>query len=411
MNNIFNNDKNKCCGCEACVSICPKKAIKMEADEYGYIYPAVDDKKCINCGLCKKVCLYQNIIKYNEVKKSLVAMNKDNVVLNNSSSGGIFYSLANAIIKNNGIVYGCSLFYKNDKLDIEHIRITEKKDIKKIQGSKYVKSSIFNTYNYVCKDLQEGKEVLFTGTPCQISAIKNYLKTRRISTEKIFFVDIICHGVPSLSFFDSYIKEIEDKKKIKIIDFIFRDKSSGWGLKGKAVGLNKKKKKIELDIYGNTSSYYNYFLTGLTYRDNCYSCMFAKKERVSDITIGDFWGIEKEYPNLLKDNNGDYDPDKGISCVLLNNEKGELLFERIKEDLLFEQVNFESIAKHNAQLNKPNKCKEKERKIILDNYREHGYKGVEKRFIKDNFSTIIIKGIVHRIPVGLRKKVKKIINK
>ena len=406
---INTNNKNDCSGCESCVHYCPQKAIIMKKDENGFLYPFIDKEKCVNCGMCDKVCAYKNKSELNKVLETYAVINKNSKVLEKSSSGGAFYALAKRIIDDEGSVYGSSLFRENKKLVIKHIRVSHD-ELYRIQGSKYVKSSIAETFDAISKDLNDGKKVLFSGTPCQIDSMKRYLKINRIPTSNIYFVDIICHGVPSLDFFRSYISFIEKKRNLKIENFIFRDKTNGWDLKGKAIGY-KNRKKVSIDIYNNTSSYYHYFLTGMIYRQNCYTCKYAQKDRAGDITLGDFWGIEKEYPELLIENEGIFDIKKGISCVLVNTTKGKELLTSVRDKLNIEKVDYEKIYKHNKQLTEPSSCDMEKRANIFKIYNEKGYLGVDKYFIKNSFFAYYIKSLVHKIPLKYRRSLRQLLKK
>ncbi len=209
-NHIEIKNKRQCCSCAACISICPKKAIKMKKDEYGFEYPVVNKDKCINCGLCKKSCAYINNNENKNIEKKVyAAVNQNDEQLNISSSGGVFSAISTSFIKQGGVVYGCSMEVIDEKLTPIHIRIDELSSLIKLQGSKYVQSNMETIYRNIQLDLKEGKKVLFSGVPCQVAAVKNYLKTINISAEKLFTIDIICHGTPSSNFFQNYITVLE----------------------------------------------------------------------------------------------------------------------------------------------------------------------------------------------------------
>lgn len=223
--------KKECCGCSACMNICPKNAISMKTDEYGFTYPKIDNKKCIKCGLCKRTCAYQNERKtYNIPQKIYAATTENEDILLKSTSGGISGEICSKFINDNGIVYGCSI-EKDDKNVIipMHIRIDNKNELEKIQGSKYVKSQINFIYRNVRNDLLNDKKVLFTGTPCQIDALYSYLEMNDTDIKNLYTIDLICHGVPDTNIFQDYIKFIENKIYGKVQNFKFRDKKVGGG--------------------------------------------------------------------------------------------------------------------------------------------------------------------------------------
>lgn len=375
------NKKCDCAGCSACMNICPQKAIIMKEDENGYIYPKIDETKCINCGLCQKTCAYQNYqIEGNSIK-AYASFNTDEKSLKKSSSGGVFASLASDFLKKGGIVYGCAMEHKEELLVPMHIRVDKVEELWKLQGSKYVKSVIDFSYIDVKEQLKNGKKVLFSGTPCQVAALKKYLSISNVNTDNIYYIDLICHGTPSTRFFQDYIRFIENKKKFKILDLKFRNKRYGWGLKGTITYKKPEGRIKEKVFYNRLSSYYNYFLKGKTYRENCYSCKYANIHRNGDITIGDYWGIEIQHPEYLKDNGGKITITKGISCILVNSKKGEKLLEDYGKKLVLLKSSIGKIVEGNQQLTSP--CDlDSERNTILKIYREKGYGGVEKYYRK-----------------------------
>ena len=373
-------DISDCCGCEACVNICKRNAIKMQEDEYGFLFPQIDASLCIECGQCKKVCSYQNEnIELNEPLLAEAATVTDREICLKSASGGIFAALAKKILQEGGRVYGCAFTYKNGVLYPEHVRVQSENDLVRLQGSKYVQSRMGNIYKNVKKDLNEGRLVLFSGTPCQISALNSYLKNQE--KNNLFTVDIICHGTPSAKLFDDYLKQIEKNINGKIVDFKFRDKSGGWGLKGSIIYQNKRNQLRKKLLPVQLSSYYTLFLDSETYRENCYSCKYAGKKRTGDITLGDYWGVEDEHPEILAENGGRLDKSMGISCVLINTKKGQQLLDCLDEKIERVPSSYEKIAKRNNQL----KCPSSHsivRDTIFKLYEQKGYPAIERWYFK-----------------------------
>lgn len=401
---ILFKDKKHCCGCEACANICPQQAIEMIEDEYGYKYPQINHEKCIGCGLCKRTCAYQNECEFNENEDTYVGITDNEEILMKSASGGIFAQIATNIIKQNGIVYGCSLEKENGKLTPKHIRIDNLDELEKLQGSKYVQSDINDTYKLIKEDLKSEKIVLFSGTPCQVSALKNFIGNKHKG--ELYTIDIICHGIPNKKIFQDYISFIEQKENVKVTNFIFRDKTKGWGLQARLDYIdNSNKTKYKL-ISSHLSSYYQLFLDSEIYRENCYSCKYAGKKRVGDITIGDFWGIEKEHPEYLKDNGGDLNEKNGISCILVNNEIGKEIIEKYCNDLSIMESKFEKAARQNKQLNHPS-IKSKNREKILETFRERGYKGIDSWYFKKIGVKKYIYCVWEKIPRKYKLKLKK----
>lgn len=327
--------KSNCTGCGACSVLCPSSAIKMREDEKGFLYPEIMNKYCTNCGICKRNC--PNLAERNNQNENIeiyAMKNKEENIRKSSSSGGVFYEYAKSILDENGVVYGAAY---NQFNEVEHIRVDSKENIYKLQGSKYTQSTIINTYEQVKKDLQNGKKVLFSGTPCQIAGIKAYIAKKRIDTENFYTCDIICHGVPSPKIFKEYLKELENKYKSKIKKINFRHKEH----------QNTQITRIEFengeyyqsDIYSRNNQYWNLFIGNYILRESCYECKYANLNRLGDITLGDFWGIEKSIQN--------FDDNKGVSLVLINSEKGKEIFKKIKDKFDIEKSCKENCLQNN----------------------------------------------------------------
>lgn len=308
------NDKTKCCGCTACENKCPKNAIVMCEDEYGFKYPKIDEALCIKCGLCEKVCPYMNEhAPLSKIVKTIACggWNKDEIIRKNSTSGGIFFYLAQKIIAKNGLV--CGAIY-DENLNVVHSIIDNTMDLQKILGSKYVQSDMKNNFSIIKDKLDMGIIVLFSGTPCQVEGLKSFLGKEY---ENLYTCDIICHGVPSPKVFTKYKNDLEKKYSSKLVSINFRNKISGWqGYSFSAKFENGR----EYIIKSSENSYMKAFLNDIDLRDSCPTCKFAKLPRNCDFTLGDFWGVDKYYPQLNKDN-------KGTSLVLVHSEKGKELLE------------------------------------------------------------------------------------
>ncbi len=324
MNSLF-NEKENCCGCGACENICPKNAISLNEDEFGYVFPKINSTKCINCNLCKKVCPISNMPKVKYPQKCFAAYAKDKHIHESSTSGGIAAVFSKHVINQSGVVYGAA--YCNDT--VKHIRVDNFADLKKLQGSKYVQSYILSTFKNVKNDLNNGKTVLFTGTPCQVAGLKNFLQK---DYDNLFTADVICHGVPSQ-------KYLKDEIGTGFTNVSFRSKND-------FILKTFKNEKNVNETQMTDSDFYSSFIFGMFYRESCYKCRFAKPERVSDITIGDFWGLGND-SRLLNDN------ENGISVVLPITNKGIKLFNNCKEDLIFEERSIEEAVNGNSQLKHP----------------------------------------------------------
>ena len=318
-------DKSQCCGCTACVSICPKQCITMREDEEGFLYPVVDSSHCIDCNLCKKVCpeLYPKEMR--EPLHVYAAKHKNEQVRLASSSGGIFTLLAEKIIDEGGVVFGVRF---NNNWDVVHDYTETMEGLAVFRGSKYVQSYMGDCYLKAKSFLEQGRKVMFTGTPCQIAGLKNFL---RKDYDNLLTVDVVCHGVPSPKVWQVYLDEIAreggknsvlshpivEKTEINHIDF--RSKSIGWKKFSFALTLSKatadgEKNTVLLSSIFTENPYMNAFLSNLSLRPSCYDCPAKAGKSGSDITIADFWGIEDVLP--------EFDDDKGISLVLSYSEKG-----------------------------------------------------------------------------------------
>ena len=392
-------DKKYCCACGNCLNICPNDVISMQKDEYGFLYPQIDESKCIKCGLCLKTCAFQNS-KLKNIPIKTYAAQSNNTDLKESASGGIFASIANNVLKEGGVVYGAAMELENDKLVVKHIEVEKKAELIKLLGSKYVQSSTGKIYQHVKKKLNDKKLVLFSGTPCQVDGLNYYLGKKY---DNLITMDIICHGVPNNQMFQDYITLLEEKYKDKIIDFKFRDKTKGWGLTAKGYTA----KGYTAIIPANVSSFYYMFLKSYIYRDSCYSCKYACKNRCGDITIGDYWGIERAHAELLKRNKHGFDYKNGISCLIVNTKKGVEVLEKYKTDLRLLVSSFEKVADENRQLNRPSVLNVKKRNHVLNLYRKNGYEGGEDIFGHTKYLNMLKNLVPNCMKVYIKKFVKR----
>lgn len=383
------NDKTsaKCYGCRACEQICPCGAIEMKENDEGFLYPTLAEDRCIKCGVCSQVCPYDFPSSTNIPTRAVAAQYQDRVSLFSSSSGGIFSALAEYVLSNNGYVAGCIF---DESFTAVHILTNQKELVEKMRGSKYVQSDLKNVYSEIQKCLKEGNLVLFTGTPCQVDGLRCFL---RKEYDNLLTVDLICHGVPSPRLFQLYVESVS-KKMGNISDIKFRDKKrNGWGSQGSITYSNKTK---SISPY-NSSYYQYYYLQNCVSRMSCYSCKYSSKQRIGDLTIGDYWNISKEFPKL--------DTSAGFSAVLINTATGEKVFTEISSKLKVYETDLETVVKGNGNLHSPSLMPES-RRSIYNRIAEEGYDTVSKKDCKYQY----VKPFLRRhMPKWLKKLLKKIL--
>lgn len=365
-----------CCGCGACLSVCPRQAISMKTDPYGCKYPIIDPAKCIDCGLCVRICQYTTLLDGKTPMEAYAAVGCCGETVMNSASGGVFASLAESAISKGELVAGAVMDCRNGHAEVYHLLSGDKSDLCRMQGSKYVQSDAWRSYSEIREAVNAGKKVLFSGTPCQVAAVKAITG----NPENLMTVDLICHGVPPLQMLNDYLKILSKRFRGEITAFRFREKScSKQYTAGIYVCRGKKTERVL--IKSSLLSFYKYFLDGAFHRENCFSCPYAESRRVADITIGDYWGVEECHAEELC--NGKMPRRNDWSCVMVNTEKGERLLQDYGEALLLYPSRLEWVALHNQQLKMP-ASKGKKRDQLLGLYRKSGYEAVEAEFIREN---------------------------
>ena len=350
---IVIEDKKKCAGCTACAVSCPCKAIDMEEDEYGFYYPVVHQELCIDCGICHKVCPFNKETSSPIKQETYAVKHKDKQVLANSTSGGLFTALSDYVLQSGGVVYGAAF---DENMVVRHMRAENKLERDRMRGSKYVQSDLDNIFQLVKQDLKN-RNVLFTGTPCQIAGLKNFLRGRE---ERLICCDLICHGVPSPLVFSEHLKLLKKKIKSKIIDYKFRPKKWGWHIHKEMIVCDNGKEYHStslIDMWKNL--YYSRIIT----RPSCANCRWSNLDRCGDITIGDCRGIDKIESDLKSD--------EGVSLVIVNTQVGAEIFEKLKKDLECKQLNIQHVLQ--PPLCSPSK-ENPSQDSFFTTYKKYGYK-------------------------------------
>lgn len=394
MINISN--KADCCGCHACAQICPRQCITMRPDKEGFLYPVVDTAHCIQCNLCEQVCPILNWKTEDKEKypTAYAAINKNDDIRAQSSSGGIFTLLAEYILAQKGVVFGATM--ADDQHSAHHIAVETYDGLEALRGSKYVQSAIGDTYQQAKQALQAGRKVLFTGTPCQIEGLKSFLQGKEYPN--LYCMDLICHGVPSPLVWKTYASHLEIRAGAPARRTFFRYKKYGW--KTFALLLEFSNNRT-YECVLNKDAFMQAFLQNVCLRPSCYSCHFKKLNRVSDITVADYWGIQSQYPEM--------DDNKGTSLVLVHSAKGIELFKAVDHQMKIKEVPTEQALRGNPAMT----CSAKphmHRSLFFERIDALPFETLVQKYAKPAFSWKKIVGEILKL-IGVKGEAQKIYRK
>ena len=372
-----------CSGCSACYAVCPRKAISMQPDEDGFAYPHLDESLCVNCGLCERVC---PALHPDETRKplSVYAVKANNETLRLvSSSGGVFSLLAQEVIRRGGLVFGAA--FDHSDWHVYHRSVDNEVVLAELRGSKYVQSDMGDCFQEVRDSLVSGREVLFSGTPCQIAGLKHFLLlSNKVLFEKLILVEIVCQAVPSPFMWGKYLawrmKSANGNSgtRGKIERIAFRCKELGW--KRYSMFIEESNGVIYSSEH-NKDAYMRAFMAGLSCRPSCHNCKVRELRSGADLTIADYWSVDQRFPDM--------DDDKGVSLVLANTEKGRGLIDAVSSDVELNQSDFD----HACQINP----------MIMRSPMRHNKRVYFFSMVKeDNFEELVEKCLC--MPVGRRLK-------
>ena len=383
--NISSVHKEQCTGCTACRTVCPTACITFRHDEEGFFYPKVDESTCIDCSVCITACPAVHKDRLFQPLYAIAASGKDKSLIWNSSSGGAFYLLARYILSINGYVCGAVL---SDDLKLCHVLSNRIDEIEAMRGSKYIQSDLKQCFKTIVQLVKEGNPVLFSGTPCQVAGLRKVVKS---GEENLYTVDLICHGVPSSRAFAYYMNKMYGAGVYSNFTFrkkdkhLFMDYAYSWGGTGKKVDFTEE-------------PFYQAFMDGVNYRMSCYQCQYACAKRVGDITVGDCANA-RAYPML---------DGKPISTILINTEKGKILWDKISKDFEYVNADYMSEVRANGQLNHPARLT-KRRDIFYVDIENLSNQELKKKYCKKKTVRSLVKDWViwHTTP-SQRAKLRRI---
>lgn len=344
----------------------------MSEGKDGFVLPVIDSDLCVGCGACARACGLNRGIGSNSAGPFYAAAGRGDV--SESASGGVFGAVAREVISAGGVAYGAAYECEGNTLRVLHRRAASVDELRPLLNSKYVQSDAGVCFVDVKADIREGRQVLFCGTPCQVAGLKGFLGRYY---ENLTTVDLVCHGVPSGRMFSDCVEDYGNQFGSPVVDFRFRCKREGWGHSLLLLLLLEDGR--EVTIPAAKSPYYDMFLNLKTLRDSCYRCPYAGRFRAGDLTIGDFWGVEINRPDVLNDSTK-FSQTKGISCLLVNNSHGKDFIDSC-DSLDLYPVDFDDIARDNDQLRHPSNLPS-DRGLYIEAFAKGGWRSVRKLYLR-----------------------------
>ena len=357
-------EQQQCTGCAVCTTACKHRAISMQEGVNGHLFPVIDGEKCVECGACAKLFPNNNTIQYHTPAAAYIATVKNPLESKESTSSGIASALARQIIRTGGVVYGCC---GRDIEHVRHIRVDNENEVDLLKGSKYVQSSLIDILPSIKEDLSKVKKVLFIGTPCQVAGVSRYLH----NPDNLVTIDLVCHGVPSQRLLTDALHSYQPNCDLSSADVRFRKKDGGKSRYGLFV-----RDVNGIELYNSAfpaNEYITGFLSGLYYRESCYQCHYARPERVSDITLGDYWDFEGRVKIANKEG--------GLSMLIVNSEKGVNLIKEGQDLISLLSGDYSGFVKKNGQLSHPIKKNERYEGFKTD-YPRLGFHKAAKKHLR-----------------------------
>lgn len=377
--------KSQCYGCTACKNICPRDAIGMQQDEEGFEYPNIDSAKCVDCKLCVKVCPYHSA--HSEVEEFeqmyYAVQHLDKNIVSESSSGGMFSALAEEVVKANGVVYGATF---DEAFEVKHDRAVTREQYHSFVGSKYIQSSMGEIMSNIVADLTEERIVMFTGTPCQVAGVREFVLHKRKTLQGLLLCDFVCHGAASPVVWRDYVQYLNDKHKEGVTFYHFRGKKDGWHQWKPILRIGNQDISAE---YVKKNSFLLIYQTCYINRPSCYSCQFTSYNRVADMTLGDFWNIGSVCPDM--------DDNTGTSQVIVNTAIGKEWFERCKDKIRYHQCGKQDVWQ--PHLEYPTNVSAQKRSDFWKNYTIESFEYVLKKYGSGN-----VMAKIKNIAVPIAKK-------